>query len=568
MAEKNDIITAVAEGMGSGGEGIFKSDITYFVPYCLPGEKVRFKVLKVKGGIGYGKAEEVYLPAEERVRPKCPVFTRCGGCQLQHLEYAKQLEFKGKVVSEALKKIGHIEWKVPKAIGSDFPYGYRNKLQMPIGVDREGNTVVGFYAERSHRIIPTDDCAIHPDWAKKIIAILKKYIAAQGIQGYDEVKKTGSLRHLVVRELDGKFIITLVSATEKLPNVAYFSSLLDETFKNYTLWLNINGSDTNVIFGEKFILLKGEGFFEGEEKGVKYQAGPQTFVQVNANVRGKLYDAALKEVLKEGCEVVIDAYSGGGLLTAMIAKRAKRVYGIEVEKEAVACADAIKARNGLDNVTNICGKVEEKLFGVLEKERGEKLGLILDPPRAGIHRSVLEALKKSGIPRLVLISCNPATLARDLGILTGNLQEQDGVLVKGDGKGEYAIETVQPYDMFPQTKHVETLVQLSQKKPDSTINVKIEFGEGEGELSLKKIAQRIEANKPKEKVTYKMIQDYIEETYGFKVHTAYIAEVKRDLGLPMYDAPNAVEELKKPRQHPSEKMIKAIKETLKHFEII
>lgn len=463
MAEKNDIITAVAEGMGSGGEGIFKSDITYFVPYCLPGEKVRFKVLKVKGGIGYGKAEEVYLPTEERVRPKCPVFTRCGGCQLQHLEYSKQLIFKGKVVSEALKKIGHIEREVPKAIGSDFPYGYRNKLQMPIGVDREGNTVVGFYAERSHRIIPTDDCAIHPDWAKKIIAILKKYIAAQGIQGYDEVKKTGSLRHLVVRELDGKFIVTLVSATEKLPGVEYFSSLLDEAFKNYTLWLNINDSDTNVIFGEKFLLLKGEGFFEAEEKGVKYQAGPQTFVQVNANVRGKLYDAALKEVLKEDCEVVIDAYSGGGLLTAMIAKRAKRVYGIEVEREAVACADAIKERNGLDNVTNICGKVEEKLFGVLEKEKGKKLGLILDPPRAGIHRSVLEALKRSGIPRLVLISCNPATLARDLGILTGSLREEDGVLVKGDGKGEYVIETVQPYDMFPQTKHVETLVCLARK---------------------------------------------------------------------------------------------------------
>ena len=318
-------------------------------------------------------------------------------------------------------------------------------------------------------------------------------------------------------------------------------------------------------------------------------------------------------------------------MTAMAAKRCKRAYGVELNKEASACAEALKAKNGLQNMTNICGDAAAEVPAIMDRERalwqkesagkavssphgyGEKVALILDPPRAGVARSVLQAILKSGIERFVMISCNPATLARDLGILTGTLREENGVLVKApaaetgettgkesgkffdgesidgelpdgaeeltdgelsDGAGEreitayYKIESVEPFDMFPQTKHVETLVVLSKKIPDSHINIDVEFGEGEGQFSLKKIKERADERKPKEKVTYKMIQEYIEQTYGFKVHTAYIAEVKRDVGLPMYDAPNAVEELKRPRAHPTPRMVEAIKETLKHFEII
>ncbi len=580
MIEKNDIICAVTDAIGSNGEGIIRHEgITFFVPACLPGEKVRFKVLKIKGNIGYGKVEEILTPAEERAREKCPVFLRCGGCCLQHLEYNAQLAHKSNVVKEALRKIAGLNIEVPLAVKSDFPYGYRNKLQMPVGVDKDGNSVIGFYAERSHRIVPVSACAIHPEWAETLIAILKRYMAECAIKGYDEEKKTGILRHIVAREIGGKFIITLVVTKFALSNIAYLIELLSKSFHEFSLYLNRNDKDTNVIFGEEFQLVHGMGFFESEEQGIRYEAGPITFLQVNENVRTKLYKDVVKSVCEDGKEVVIDAYSGGGLLTAMLAKKAKRAYGIELEQEASKCANSLKEKNKLQNMTNICGYVEEKLPDVLKKEKGEKLRLILDPPRAGIARSVLKALLKSKIPKLTIISCNPATLARDLGILTGRLIENEtGELIKNPAyanlengevlKGFYTLEKIQPYDMFPQTKHVETLVQLSQKKPDTTINVKIEFGEGEGELSLRKIAERIEANKPKEKVTYKMIQDYIEETYGFKVHTAYIAEVKRDLGLPMYDVPNAVEELKKPRQHPSEKMVKAIKETLKYFEII
>ncbi len=474
MIEKNDVLCGVTEGVGSNGEGIIRHEgITFFVPACLPGEKVRFKVLKVKGNIGYGKAEEILTPAEERVRPKCPVYSRCGGCCLQHLEYAAQLTHKAGVVKDSLRKIAGLKMEVPTAIKSDFPYGYRNKLQLPVGVDKEGKTVVGFYAERSHRIVPITSCAIHPDWAEKLIAALSEYVSVCAVKGYDEEKRTGILRHIVAREIGGKFIVTLVVVKREIPNIGYFVERLESIFPAVTVYININDKDTNVIFGKEFQLVHGTGVFDAEEQGICYEAGPVTFLQVNENVRGKLYRDALSTVAKEEDEVVIDAYSGGGLLTAMIAKRVKRVYGIELEEEASKCADSLKKKNGLTNMTNICGYVEEKLPAVLEKERGEKLRLILDPPRAGIARSVLNALLESGIPTLTIISCNPATLARDLGILTGRLIERDGELVKNPAyeglaedetlAGYYEIVKIQPYDMFPQTKHVETLVVLSRK---------------------------------------------------------------------------------------------------------
>ena len=566
--EKNEIVCAVVEGLGSNGEGIIRHEgVTFFVPACLPGEKVRFKILKIKDNIGYGKIEEVLTPAEERARPKCSAYMRCGGCRLQHVEYSTQLKIKSNMVQDCLRKIGGIEWCVPLTVKSDFPYGYRNKLQLPVGVDKNGENAVGFYAERSHRIVPIDSCAIHPEWAEQLIAILKAFMRESLARGYDETTKTGTVRHIVAREIAGNFIFTLVVTKEISNGLDRLISLLKEKFQSFSLFLNFNDKDTNVILGEKFRLVYGNPTFESVEQGIRYEAGPVTFLQVNENVRTKLYQSAVKSVTGDGDEVVIDAYSGGGLLTAMVAKRAKRVYGIELEKEAVLCADSLKRKNKLKNMTNICGYVEEHIGEVMEKEKGEKLRLILDPPRAGIARSVLKAIMESWIPKVTIISCNPSTLARDLGILTGSLVEKDGALVKGASDGVYEIVSVQPYDMFPQTKHVETLVQLSHKKPATNLEVALDFENSEVESSLVDLETRVKS-KETVKVTYKMIQEYIEEKYGFKVHTAYIAEVKRELGLPMYDAPNAVEELKKPRQHPTEKMVEAIKDALKYFEII
>ena len=563
--EKNDSLVVTCGALGTQGEGIARADgVTLFVPRFLPGERARVKVLKVKGSVGYAKIEELLTPAEERVRPKCAVFGKCGGCQLQHIKYRAQLKFKTQLVRDTLRKIAGIDADVAACERSEKEYGYRNKLQLPVGC-KDGQTVVGFFAERTHRIVPTDACPLHPDWAGKLIDALKNFMEKCGLDGYDEEAGEGQIRHIVVRELRGKFLVTLVVTVPELKGIDYFLYRLDQIFHEYSFYLNFNDKKTNVIFGDEFKLLKGKGVYDCTDAGIVYEAGPRTFVQVNENVRTKLYERALSHVDEDA--VVADCYAGGGLLTAKFAKKCKKAYGIEIVPEASACADDLRVRNGLeDKMVNLCGKVEELLAGVLDREPSATV--VLDPPRAGCAREVLRLLLERKVPKIIMISCDPATLARDVGLLTGSLTEQDGALVKSDpAHGVYKLRSVEPFDMFPQTKHVETLVLLS-KNSDSHINVTVEFGEGEGQISLKEVEKRAEARKPKEKVTYKMIQQYIEENYGFKVHTAYIAEVKRSLGLPMYDAPNAVEELKRPRAHPTEQMVVAIKETLAHFDFI
>ena len=575
MIKKNDILTGTVQSFGSDGEGVLRmEDYVFFVPYALPGEKISFRVLKIQGKIGYGKVEEIFVSSPDRVSPVCPVFHTCGGCGLQHMSYALQTKFKREKVKNALLKIGGVEAEVLPVVPCASPYGYRNKLQLPVGVDGNGNTVLGFYAERSHRIVPIDRCYIHPEWSAKLIAVFKEYLACSGTKGYDERAKKGLIRHLVAREIDGKYLVTIVATEKNLPEKELLIEKLQAAFPVCSAFVNVNKSDSNVIFGDRFYSLCGAEHIEGETDGIAYEAGAETFVQVNPEIREKLYEKAMEACFAGGAEVVIDAYSGGGLMTAMAARRAKRAYGIELNAEASACAESLKKKNNLANMTNVCGDAAAELPRIMAEENGEKIALILDPPRAGVARSVLCAILKSKIERFVMISCDPATLARDLGILTGTLVEKDGVLIKNtagardDRENNYfRIESVEPFDMFPQTKHVETLVVLS-KKSASHIVVDVEFGEGEGQISLKEAKKSAEEQKPKKKITYKDIQRYVEENYGFKVHTAYIAEVKRELGLPMYDAPNAVEELKRPRSHPTEEMTVAIKAALKHFGII
>ena len=464
MIEKNQSLVGRVDSLGTNGEGIIRHEgTTFFVPACLPDEEVRYKVLKVKNGIGYGKVEEILSPSAERVAPKCPHFLKCGGCDLQHLSYAGQLAFKRDLVQDSLRKIGGISVAVEDTVPCEKQYAYRNKLQLPIGVDGEGNTVVGFYAARSHRIIPLTRCEIHPDWAETLIAVFMDYVKASGVKGYDEEKKVGDLRHLIAREIGGKFIFTVVGRGKSLPCADKLVDGLKGAFADFTLYYNRNRKDTNVILGEEFTLVHGAGFFEAVEGGITYEAGPATFLQVNETVREKLYAAAVASVAEEGDEVVIDAYSGGGLMTAMLAKRAKAVFGIELIAEAVDCANALKKKNNLQNMQNICGYVEKEIGGVLQKVQGEKTRLIVDPPRAGVHKDALRGIAESGVEKITYVSCNPATLARDLGILTGSLVEKEGVLVKAEkADGAYEILSVTPYDMFPQTKHVETLVCLKK----------------------------------------------------------------------------------------------------------
>ena len=460
MLNKNEEYVGLVDGLGTDGEGIVKIEgTTAFVPFCLIGERVKFKVLKVKDNIAYGKLIAVVSPSKDRVIPHCPVFGKCGGCALQHMDYSAQLQFKRSAVSNALLKIGGISFPVNEAVSCANEYGYRNKLALPVG-RVNGETVIGFYAPRSHRIVPIDNCDIQAEWVKKVISAVKEFVAT-GICGYDEESGTGELRHIVVREIKGKFIFALVCT--KKTDLSPFADILKKSFKQFTLLLNINPEKTNAIFGKSFYTVYGDGFFGAEECGIKYRAGANTFIQVNDDMRAKLYSAVLEEA-DEGAEA-IDLYSGGGLLTAMLAKKCGRAYGVEIVEEASRCADDLKNENGLNGkMFNICGKVEEEIEKVFAKTHSRRI-IVCDPPRKGIERSSVNAIKNSGADKIIYISCNPATLARDLGIITGTLIEKDGALVKcADPQSSYEIKSITPFDMFPQTRHIETVAVLSRKR--------------------------------------------------------------------------------------------------------
>lgn len=466
--EKNKEYIGEVLSLGSEGEGIVKiGEETAFVPFCLAGERVSFKALKVAGGVAYGKLTEVHTLSPDRVAPVCPHFEKCGGCQLQHLAYPAQLAFKRELVQNCLKKIGGLDAEVDQTVSAPKQYGYRNKLALPVGTDEKGKTVTGFFAPRSHRIVPINSCALQAEWSGALISALTAFMSESGLTGYDEQTRGGDIRHLVAREAGGKFIITVV-ATSKI-DVNGFADKLAETFKYFTLWLNVNKSTGNAIFGNEWHICRGEGYFSGEDSGIKYKAGANTFLQVNDGVRKLLYEAVVAAAGDKEA-VAVDLYSGGGMLTAMLAKACMAAYGIELVPEAVACADELKKLNGLgDKMFNYCGAVEDRLGEVFEKTAGYKRVIVCDPPRKGMERSVVKAVLASKADKVVLVSCNPATLARDLGLLCGSLLERDKLLIKNPDytaeglSGYYTIGSVTPFDMFPQTKHVETLVSLCRK---------------------------------------------------------------------------------------------------------
>lgn len=465
---KNQEYIGEVLSLGSEGEGIIKCDgQTAFVPFCLVGERVSFKALKVANGVAYGKLTEVHALSKDRVAPVCPHFEKCGGCTLQHAAYSVQLDFKRQLVQNCLKKIGGIDFEVSPAVPSEKEYGYRNKLALPVGVNDDGDTVTGFYAPRSHRIVPINSCALQAEWSGTLISALYAFMKEAGLKGFDERTHSGDIRHLVAREVDGKLIVTVV-VTKKI-DVDIFAEKLKEKLKNFTLWLNVNNGTGNAIFSNEWHICCGEGYFTGEDQGIKFKAGANTFLQVNDGVRKLLYSAVTAAV-KDEDTVAVDLYSGGGMLTAMLARACRAAFGIEIVKEAVACADELKELNGLDEkMFNYCGAVEERIGEVFSKTAGYKRAIVCDPPRKGMERSVVKAILASGADKVVLVSCSPATLARDLGLLCGSLIESDGKLIKNPDytaeglRGYYCITSITPFDMFPQTKHVETLVTLCRK---------------------------------------------------------------------------------------------------------
>ena len=554
---KNDLVTLKITDMGNDGEGIGKVDgYTLFVKDAVIGDTVLAKVMKAKKNYGYARLMEVVEPSPDRVEPPCPYARQCGGCQLQAMSYEQQLRFKTNKVKNHLMRIGGME-EIPMEaiIGMEHPYRYRNKAQFPVGRSKEGKIITGFYAGRTHSIIENRNCLLGVELNEQILDKVIAYMEENHVEPYDEKTGKGLVRHVLTRYgFDSKEVmVCLIVNGNKIPNAESLTESLRQIPGMTSITLNINKERTNVILGNQIKLLWGQTYITDSIGTIKYQISPLSFYQVNPAQTRRMYEKALEYAQLTGEETVWDLYCGIGTISLFLAQKAKQVYGVEIIPQAIEDARRNAALNHLKNVEFFVGKAEEVLPEKYEKEGVYADVIVVDPPRKGCDEILLDTIVKMSPKRVVYVSCDSSTLARD---------------VKYLGEHGYRVERVCPIDNFSQTVHVETVVLLSHKKPDGHINVKVEFGEGEGKVPLDNIAKRAESYKPKERVTYKMIKEYIEAKYGFKVHTAYIAEVKRDLGLPMYDAPNAVEELKQPRKHPTAEKVEAIKDALKHFEII
>ena len=463
--QKNDQFTVKIEDLGFQGEGIGRDGpLTLFVPFSLPGEKVRAKVLHRKKNLVFGKLEEVLTPAEERVRPVCAVFGRCGGCQLQHLRYSYQLRFKSDMVKRCFRKIAGLEPEVQATVRSDDPYGYRNKLQIPVGRVR-GETVIGFYAPNSHRIVETSSCALQPVWSERVIRTVRRFMQEHALEGYDETDGSGDIRHIVVREVAGKLLITLVVNGSDFACRRELASAFSREFDQFGLYLNFNEAETNVVTGERYEHICGLKVADATSHGIRYRIHPASFFQVNDVIRERIYTRIQQLVVESGCNAVIDAYSGAGILTAILARTGCDCYGIEIVPEATENAEYVRRTNGLSehmhNINGDCAKELPALASALHAE-GKRTAVILDPPRKGCESRVLAAVKESEAPCVIYLSCNPATLARDAGILCGTCRA-DGTPGPAEEEGRYEIVSVQPYDMFPNTKHIESLVLLQRK---------------------------------------------------------------------------------------------------------
>ncbi len=557
--KKGQIVEGFIEKVEFPNKGILHiegEEKTVVVKNALPGQKVSVMLQKVRKGKAEGRIVEVLQPAPAEIPSSCPHFAMCGGCTYQNLPYEEQLKLKEAQVKELLDEacITDYEWEGIKA--SPVQFAYRNKMEFSFGDEyKDGPLSLGMHKRGSfHDIVNVEQCQIVDEDFRMILKATLEFFKKEKVPYYHRMRHTGVLRHLLVRKAvrTGEILVDLVTTRE--------SEVADKQWAEVLLSLPLEGeiagilhtyndSVADVVKDEGTEILYGQDYFYEELLGLKFKISPFSFFQTNSLGAEVLYETARSYIGDTKDKVIFDLYSGTGTIAQILAPVAKKVVGVEIVEEAVEAAKVNTGLNGLTNCTFWAGDVLKVI-----DELGEVPDLIvLDPPRDGINPKALEKITNFGVERMVYISCKPTSLARDLEML--------------QGRG-YKVEKAVCVDMFPATSHVETVVLLSHKKPDGHINVKVEFGEGEGKVPLDNIAKRAEEYKPKERVTYKMIKEYIEAKYGFKVHTAYIAEVKRDLGLPMYDAPNAVEELKQPRKHPTAEKVEAIKDALKYFEVI
>ena len=455
MVEKNKEYILDIISQGYEGEGIAKIDgYPIFIEGALQGEKVKVKIVKVKKSYAYGKLLEIIEKSEGREEPKCSNYKRCGGCSIQHMNYKKQLDFKWNRVKDCISKIGGISKEIVNyPIGmNENPYRYRNKVQLPIG-KVNGEIVIGFYAPRSHNIINIDSCLIQDEVADNVAKLTKEWINKYNIEPATidgEFNPSGILRHIMIRKAfkTGEVMVVLVATKEKVPFIDEFKKIIIENIEGIkSIVLNVNPKNTNVILGEKCITLYGKDIIQDYIGNFKFNISPLSFFQVNPKQTEILYNKALEYANLTGKETVFDAYCGTGTITLFLSQKAKKVYGVEIIEPAIINAKENAKLNNVENAEFFVGKSEE-IIPQLINEGIKAEVIVVDPPRKGCDIKLLDAIGETKPEKIVYVSCDPSTLARDLKIL-----EEKG----------YKTIKVQPVDMFPQTSHIENVVLLTKK---------------------------------------------------------------------------------------------------------
>ncbi len=549
--QKNDVLTVKIEDMGHDGEGIGKCEgYTLFVKDTVIGDLAEVKVIKAKKNYGYARLMRLIEPSAHRVEPVCPVARPCGGCQLQMLDYAEQLRFKEKKIAGNLQRIGGMtEIPMEPIVGMENPFRYRNKAQFPIGQDRNGKLITGFYAGRTHQIMENRNCYLGVEQNEEILNRILAWMEENGVPAYNEETGKGLVRHVLIRFgfMTKEIMVCLVVNGKKLPAEEKLIKSLTELEGMTSITLSANRERTNVIMGKEIRCLWGQGYITDYIGTVKYRISPLSFYQVNPAQTEKLYGLALEYAGLTGNETVWDLYCGIGTISLFLAQKAKKVYGVEIVPEAIADAKNNAKINEIENAEFFVGKSEEILPAYYEQYAKDHPGehahadvIVVDPPRKGCEENLLHTMASMQPDRIVYVSCDSATLARDVKVL---------------GELGYEVKKVRGVDQFPMTCHVETVVLLSQQKPDDTIEIDLDLDE-------------LDATSAELKATYQEIKDYVLKEFDLKVSNLYISQVKRKCGIEVgenYNLPKS-ENTRVP-QCPKEKE-DAIKAALKYFAMI
>lgn len=552
---KNDIVTVEITDIGVSGEGIGHVDgYTLFIKDAVIGDVVEAKVMKAKKNYGYARLMKVLTPSEYRVEPKCVFARRCGGCQIQEMSYDRQLVFKDQKIRGNLERIGgftkdQIDTVMQPVVGMEHPFGYRNKAQFPFGTDKEGNPITGFYAGRTHDIIANTDCALGVEQNKEILEIILQYMRENKIKSYDEKTGKGLIRHALIRYgfKTKEIMVCLVVNGKKLPKAERLIEKLIQIEGMTSITISPNTRRDNVIMGDSYEILWGQGYITDYIGNVKYQISPLSFYQVNPVQTEKLYGLALEYADLKGDETVWDLYCGIGTISLFLAQKAKQVYGVEIVPQAIDDAKENAKINAIDNAEFFVGKAEEVLpeyYAEYEREHNGETAhadvIVVDPPRKGCDETLLETIVKMQPEKVVYVSCDSATLARDLKYLCAN---------------GYEIRMCRGVDQFPQSVHVETVCLLSKLNAKQHIEVEIKMDE-------------LDLTAAESKATYEEIKEYVLEKHELKVSSLYISQVKRKCGLDVGQNYNlSKKEDAKVPQCPPEKEA-AIMEALKYFNMI